>query len=209
MAFRTALHKADLDHAVPLSEGWREPIRCPILSLGANMRRRDFLVALSGAAAAWPRAVRAQNLERLRRIGVLMPYTETDPEGQIRAKALSQELQRLGWKVGVDLRIDYRWAGGDRDRFSLHAADLVRLKEELVVAVSTPAVSALRRESLTIPIVFTQVSDPLGQDFVKSLAQPGGAVTGFSNYDRAMGGKWLELLKEGAPAVTRRSSDLL
>jgi putative ABC transport system substrate-binding protein len=115
---------------------------------------------------------------------------------------LSQELQKLGWKVGQDLRIDHRWAGGDRERYRSNAANLVKLKEELIVAVSTPAVRALRRESLTIPIVFTQVSDPLGQGFVKSLAKPGGLVTGFSNYDRAMGGKWLELLKEVAPVVT-------
>ena len=134
--------------------------------------------------------------------GVLMQYTESDQEGQIGARALLQGLQKLGWKVGHNLQIDHRWAGGDRDRFRLHAAELVKLKSEIVVAVSTPAVKALQRELVTLPIVFTQVSDPLGQDIVKSLAQPGGAVTGFANYDRAMGGKWLELLKEVAPALT-------
>jgi putative ABC transport system substrate-binding protein len=167
------------------------------------MKRRDFLFALGGSAATWPHVARAQNVERIRRLGVLMQYTERDLEGQIRAKALSQELQRLGWKLGLNLRIDHRWAGGDRERFRRYAAELVKLREELVVAVSTPAVRALRQESSTIPIVFTQVSDLLGQDFVKSLAQPGGLVTGFSNYDRAMGGKWLELLKEVTPAVSR------
>ena len=167
------------------------------------MRRREFITLLGSAAVAWPLAARAQQPEQMRRIGVLMQYTESDPEGQIRAKALSQGLQKLGWKVGLNLRIDYRWAGGDHDRFRLHAADLVKLKDEVVVAISTPAVEALQRESMTIPIVFTQVSDPLGQGIVKSLAQPGGAVTGFTNYDQAMGGKWLELLKHVAPTMTR------
>ena len=150
-----------------------------------------------------PLAVRAQQTARMRRIGVLMQYTEGDPEGQIRAKALTEELEKLGWKASLNLRIDYRWAGGDRDRFRRHAAELVKLKDELVVAVSTPAVKALQRESKTIPIIFTQVSDPIGQDMVESLAKPGGAVTGFTNYDRAIGGKWLELLKQVSPNMTR------
>ena len=166
------------------------------------MRRRE-LIRILGGVAAWPLAVRAQQVERIRRIGVLMQYTESDPEGRIRASALSQGLQKLGWKEGLNLRIDHRWAGGDRDRFRLLAADLVKLKNEVVVAVSTPAVKALQQELMTVPIVFTQVSDPLGQGIVKSLARPGNAVTGFTNYDRAMGGKWLELLKEVAPTVTR------
>lgn len=168
------------------------------------MRRRDFVSLLSGAAAAmWPLVARAQQRERMRRIGVLMQYTQSDPEGQIRADALIQGLQKLGWKVGLNLRIDYRWGGGNRDRFRRGAAELVMLKDELVVAVSTPAVKALQRESMTVPIVFTQVSDPVGQDIVKSLARPGGVATGFTNYDRAMGGKWLELLKQVAPTMTR------
>jgi putative ABC transport system substrate-binding protein len=132
-----------------------------------------------------------------------MQYTESDPEGQIRAKALSQGLQERGWNVGHNLRINYRWAGGDSDRFRVHAAELVALKAELVVAVSTPAVKALQRVTMTVPVVFTQVSDPLGQGMVTSLAQPGGAITGFTNYDPAIGGKWLEMLKEIAPTVTR------
>jgi ABC-type uncharacterized transport system substrate-binding protein len=167
------------------------------------MRRRDFIKVIGSTAAAWPIAALAQAAERMRRIGVLMQYAENDLQGQLRAKALVQGLQKLGWQVGRNLRIDYRWAGGDRARFRLHAAELVKLRDELVVAVSTPAVKALQRVSLTAPIVFTQVSDPLGQGIVKSLAQPGGVVTGFTNYDRAMGGKWLELLKEVAPTVTR------
>jgi putative ABC transport system substrate-binding protein len=167
------------------------------------MKRREFITLLVSAAVSWPLAAQAQQPERMRRIGVLMQYAASDPEGQIRAKALTQELQKLGWKVGLNLQIDYRWAGGDRDRFRHHAADLVKLKNELVVAVSTAAVKALQRESKTVPIVFTQVSDPLGQEIVKSLAKPGGAVTGFTNYDRTIGGKWLELLKQVAPTMTR------
>jgi putative ABC transport system substrate-binding protein len=168
------------------------------------MRRREFITTLASAVvtAAWPPGARAQQPAQ-RRIGVLMQYAEGDPEGQIRAKALTEELEKLGWKASLNLRIDYRWAGGDRDRFRSHAADLVKLKDELVVAVSTPAVKALQRESKTIPIVFTQVSDPIGQDMVESLAKPGGAVTGFTNYDRAIGGKWLELLKQVSPTMTR------
>jgi putative ABC transport system substrate-binding protein len=167
------------------------------------MRRREFISLLGGAAATWPFAARAQQVDRIRRIGVLMQYTESDPEGQIRANALAQELQKLGWKLDLDLRIVNRWAGGVSERFRQHAAELVKLKAELVVAVSTPAVKALQRESTSIPIVFTQVSDPLGQGIVTNLARPGGAITGFTNYDPAMGGKWLELLKEVAPTVTR------
>jgi putative ABC transport system substrate-binding protein len=151
---------------------------------------------------AWPLGARAQPAV-LRRIGVLMQYTENDPEGQVRAQALAQGLEKLGWKVGRDLQIDHRWAGGDRDNFRFHATDLAKRRHDLIVAVSTPAVKALQRESMAVPIVFTQVSDPLGQGIVKSLAHPGGLVTGFTNYDRAMGGKWLGLLKEVAPAVTR------
>ena len=166
------------------------------------MRRREFIYVLAGAAVI-PLAARAKQTARMRRIGVLMSYAEGDPEGQIRAKALTEELEKLGWKASLNLRIDYRWAGGDRDRFRRHAAELVKLKDELVVAVSTPAVKALQRESKTIPIIFTQVSDPTGQDLVANLAKPGGAVTGFTNYDRAIGGKWLELLKQVSPTMTR------
>ena len=167
------------------------------------MRRRQFLGFLGGVSAAWPLAARAQQIERIRRIGVLMQYTESDPEGQSRAMALSQGLQNLGWKVGLDLRIDYRWAGGDRDRFRLLAADLVRRRLETIVAVSSPAVRALQRESHAIPIVFTQVSDPVGQGIIERMARPGRNITGFTNYDPEIGGKWLELLKEAAPSLAR------
>ena len=167
------------------------------------MRRREFITLLGGAAAAWPLPVRAQQPERMRRIGVLMQYSESDPEGQIRVKALEQTLQKLGWIQGRNLQVDYRWADGDGDRFRAHAAELVRLGEDAIVAVSSPAVKALQRETHTIPIIFTQVSDPVAQGIVKNMARPGGIVTGFSNYDPAISGKWLELLKQAAPSVRR------
>jgi putative tryptophan/tyrosine transport system substrate-binding protein len=166
-----------------------------------DMRRREFITLLGGAAAAWPLAARAQQAQR--RIGVLMQYAEDDPEGQVRAKALEESLQKLGWTMGGNLHIDYRWAGGDSGRFGIHAADIMRLRKEAVIAVSTPAVRALQRESQSIPIVFTQVSDPVGQGIVRNMARPGGNVTGFTNYDPEIGGKWLALLKEAAPNLSR------
>jgi putative ABC transport system substrate-binding protein len=164
-----------------------------------RMQRREF-IALLGSAAAWPLAARAQHSQR--GIGVLMMYAKDDPEGQVRAKALEESLQKLGWTIGGNLQIDYRWAGGDSGRFGMHAADFVRLRKEAVIAVSTPAVRALQRESQSIPIVFAQVSDPVGQGIVPYMARPGGNVTGFTNYDPEIGGKWLALLKEAAPNLS-------
>jgi putative ABC transport system substrate-binding protein len=172
----------------------------PSTDEGARVKRREF-IAVVGGAAAWSLAARAQQPQR--RIGVLMQYAESDPEGEIRIDALGQALQKLGWIAGGNLHIDYRWAGGDRDQFQGYAADLVKLGEEVIVAVSTPAVKALQRETRVIPIIFTQVSDPVGQGIIQSMARPDGNVTGFANYDPAIGGKWLELLKEAAPSVTR------
>ena len=151
---------------------------------------------------AWPLVARAQDAQR--RIGVLMFYSDykSDHEARIRVEALEEALQKLGWTKGRNLHIDYRWVGADSSRFRLHAADLVRLKENVIIAVSSPAVKALQRETQTIPIVFTQVSDPIGQDIVKNIARPGGNITGFTNYDPEIGGKWLELLKEAAPNLT-------
>jgi putative ABC transport system substrate-binding protein len=164
------------------------------------MRRREVIFALAGTAA-WPLAARGQQTQR--RIGVLMMYAESDPEGQIRAKALEETLQKLGWTKDRDLRIDYRWVGADNERFRLHAADLVKLREEAIIAISSPAVRALQPVSNAIPIVFTQVSDPVGQGIVENVARPSGNITGFTNYDPEIGGKWLELLKEAAPDLTR------
>jgi putative tryptophan/tyrosine transport system substrate-binding protein len=168
------------------------------------MTRRGFIALLGSAAIAsvhWPVAARAQDTQR--RIGVLMMYAESDPEAQLRAKALEETLQKLGWAKDRNLRIDYRWVGADSGRFRLHAADLVKFREEAIIAISSPAVRALQRESHAIPIVFTQVSDPVGQGIVKNMARPGGNITGFTNYDPEIGGKWLELLKEAAPNLTR------
>jgi putative tryptophan/tyrosine transport system substrate-binding protein len=166
-----------------------------------QLRRRELLLLLGAAAATRPLAARAQQTRR--RIGVLLSFVESDPQAQIRVKALEVELQKLGWTLGHNLLIDYRWAGGDGNRFRLHAADLVRLGEDLILAVSSPAVGAVQHETRTIPIVFTQVSDPVGQGIVASIARPGGTVTGFTNYDPTMCGKWVGLLKEAAPNVTR------
>ena len=166
-----------------------------------QLRRRYFVALLGGAVIAWPLAARAQHTQR--RIGVLMQYAEGDPEGQVRAKALEESLRKLGWTMGGNLRIDYRWVGVDSGHFQLHAADLVRLGQEAFIAVSSPAVRALQREYHAIPIVFTQVSDPVGQGIIENMARPGGNITGFTNYDPEIGGKWLELLKEAAPNLTR------
>jgi putative tryptophan/tyrosine transport system substrate-binding protein len=165
------------------------------------LRRRHFMALLGSAAAAAPFGANAQRAQR--RIGVLMFYAESDPEAQIRIKALEATLQKLGWAVGRNLMIDYRWAVGDRDRFRVHAADLVKLQGDLILTVSTAALEVVRHETRTIAIIFTQVSDPLGQGVVASIARPGDTVTGFTNYDPTMCGKWVELLKEAAPNVSR------
>jgi putative ABC transport system substrate-binding protein len=167
-----------------------------------RIARREFITLLVAAASAISSSA-AEGQDKIRQVGVLMSYAEADPEAQIRVKALEQGLQKAGWKLGRNLRIDYHWAGGDRERFQRHAAELAKSDRDVVLAVSTPAVKAMLSESKTIPIVFTQVSDPIGQGIVGSLAKPGGAITGFTNYDPAMSGKWLGLLKEAAPGVTR------
>jgi putative ABC transport system substrate-binding protein len=162
------------------------------------MRRRDFITLFGGTTAAWPLVASAQQAARMRHIGVLMYYAEGDPEGQIRAKALEEGLQKLG-RTKQQLRIDYRWG----NRLEQNAADLVRLRADAIICVSTPALKAVQRETRTIPIIFAQVSDPVGQGIIDNVARPGGNVTGFNNYDPAISGKWLELLKEAAPGVTR------
>jgi putative ABC transport system substrate-binding protein len=168
------------------------------------MRRRDFIALLGGAAASWPLAVRAQQPARMRRIGVLWPYPETDPEGQLRMAALRQGLQELGWTEGRNLRIDYRWGGADyRDSMRRNAAELVALAPDVIVAGTGGIVRELQRASRTVPIVFPGANDPVGAGLVESLARPGGNATGFASIEYSMGGKFLELLKEIAPRVTR------
>src|SRR5437870_2705857 len=168
-----------------------------------QLKRREFITLLGGAAATWPLAARTQQPEQVRRIGVLSASDISDPEAQANAAAARQGLQELGWTDGRNVRIDYRWAGGDKDRMRALAKELVALQPNVILARSTPATAALKAETRTIPIVFTTVSDPIGSGFVASLARPGGNITGFTNFESSMGGKWLGLLKEIAPRVTR------
>ena len=165
------------------------------------MRRRDFIAAI-GSAAAWPVAAHAQKPERVRRIGVLMNLSAGDPEAQTRIAAFMQGLQELGWAVGRNLRVDYRW-GGDPDRYRIGAEELVALAPDLVLASTTPALAAARLATRTIPIVFVNVVDPVGAGFVESLARPGGNTTGFTLFEYGTTGKLLELLKQVAPSVAR------
>jgi putative tryptophan/tyrosine transport system substrate-binding protein len=167
------------------------------------MRRREFITLLGGAAAAWPLAARAQQHERMRRIGVLMNVASDDAEGQARLAAFHQGLQELGWTVGHNVRIDYRWGGADAERFRRGAAELVALAPDAILASGTPSVAALQQATGGTPIVFANVTDPVGAGFVASLAQPGGNATGFTALEYGVSAKWLELLKEIAPHVTR------
>jgi putative ABC transport system substrate-binding protein len=165
--------------------------------------RRAFILALGGAAAAWPLAARAQQPERMRRVGVLMHLAADDPEGQARIAAFTQGLQELRWTIGRNVRIDYRWAAGDAERGRKYAAELVALAPDVILAAGGAVVAPLLQASRTVPIVFAQTPDPVGAGFVASLARPGGNATGFTIFEFGMGGKWLELLKEIAPRVTR------
>ena len=166
------------------------------------MKRREFIKLLGGAAVAWPLAARAQQSERVRRIGVLMYVAADDAEGQARLVAFTQALKQLGWSDGANLRIDTRWATADDIR--RHAAELAALAPDILLAGNgTPTVAPLLQATRTVPIVFVTVIDPVGAGFVASLAKPGGNATGFTIYEYSMSGKWLELLKEIAPNVTR------
>jgi len=167
------------------------------------MRRREFITLLGGAAAAWPLAARAQQPERLRRIGVLMNRAADNPEGQDRLAAFHQGLQELGWGIGRNVRIDTRWSEDNADRSTKYAAELVALTPDIILASGTLAVTALQHISRTLPIVFAAVADPVGAGIVDSLAHPGGNATGFMIYEYNLAAKYLELLKEIAPRVTR------
>jgi putative tryptophan/tyrosine transport system substrate-binding protein len=167
-----------------------------------HMKRREFITLLGGAAA-WPAAARAQQGERMRRIGVLMNLAAGDPEGEARSAAFLQALQQLGWSDGRNVRIDYRWAAGDAGHFQRYAEELLALAPDVILASGTPSVQALQQATRTVPIVFAIVADPVGAGFVDSLARPGGNVTGFTPFEYGMSGKWLELLKEVVPRVTR------
>jgi putative ABC transport system substrate-binding protein len=167
------------------------------------MKRRDFITLLGTAAAAWPLAGHAQQPGRVRRIGVLMELDENDPQGKAWLSGFTQGLAALGWTDGRNLRMDVRWAAGNIDLIRMFAKELVGLQPDVILANSTPVTAALQRETRTIPIVFVNVSDPVGDGFVAGLPRPGGNSTGFGNQEPSMAGKWLELLTEIAPGVKR------
>jgi putative tryptophan/tyrosine transport system substrate-binding protein len=167
------------------------------------VKRRAFITLLGGAAAAWPLGTRAQQPEPVGRIGVLMTTAADDPEGQARLAALLQGLQQLGWMNGRNARMDIRWAAGNSDYTRKYAAELLALAPDVVVAAGSQSVGPLLQATRTVPIVFVHVPDPFGAGFVDSLSRPGGNTTGFSLFEYATSGKWLELLKEVSPGVTR------
>jgi putative tryptophan/tyrosine transport system substrate-binding protein len=167
------------------------------------MKRREFITWLGGAAAAWPLAARAQQPERMRRIGVLMNLAADDPEGQARIAAFHQGLQEWGWTLGRNARIDVRWGAVDAESSRRYAAEVVGLAPDVILASAAAAMGALQQATRTVPIVFVSIIDPVGAGFVESLAHPGGNTTGFALYEYTLSGKWLELLKEIAPGVTR------
>jgi putative tryptophan/tyrosine transport system substrate-binding protein len=164
---------------------------------------RRALISLLCGAASWPLAARAQQPERMRRIGVLMNRVADDSEAQARLKALVQGLQQLGWVEGRNVRMDVRWTAGIADRLHRYAAELVALMPDVILADGAVGVSALQGATRSVPIIFAAVPDPVGAGFVKSLARPGGNTTGFTAFEYAIAAKWLELLKEIAPSVTR------
>jgi putative tryptophan/tyrosine transport system substrate-binding protein len=183
--------------------------RCEVLSSlcktspGGWMKRRDFMTLLGGTPAAWPLALRAQDTERVRRIGMLNALEPDDPEAQARILAFEQTLQHSGWVIGRNLKLEIRQIGGDVDRIRSYAAELVALAPDLIVSIGSVAVAQLQQATRTIPIVFVNAPDPVGAGFVQSMARPGGNITGFSSFEYSMSGKWAELLKQIAPNVTR------
>ena len=172
----------------------------------AAIRRREFISLLGGAAAAWPLAARGQQPGKVYRVGMLTGQPEGDPENAARLAAFRLALGKFGWSEGRNLLIDIRWGAGDPDRMRVLAKELNRLGPDIVVSESTPATAALRQEIPNVPIVFSQVANPVGAGFAASLARPGGNITGFTNFEPSMGGKWLELLKEVAPRVARTAA---
>src|SRR5215469_10028878 len=167
------------------------------------MKRRDFITLLGGAAAALPLAARAQQAERMRRIGVLMTRAADDPQSRLQAAAFQLRLQELGWTNDANIRIGYRWGGGDVSKYRKYAAELVALASDVIVAVGGSSVEALQEVTRAVPIVFVQVTDPVNRGLVASLARPRGNTTGFVQFEFVICGKWLELLKQVAPRVSR------
>src|SRR5262245_61957006 len=167
----------------------------------AKLKRREFITLLGGTAALWPLVARAQQPERMRRIGMLMNLAAADPESTARVTAFAQGLQELGWTIGRNVQIDTRWAAADADLFRRYAAELVALAPDVILASGSPAIMSLQQLTRTVPIVFVNIVDPVGAGFVESLAQPGGNATGFVLYEYGMSAKWLELLKEIVPPL--------
>jgi putative ABC transport system substrate-binding protein len=168
-----------------------------------HLRRREFITLVGGAAATWPLAVRAQQPDRVRRIGVFMDLAEEDSEGQARVAAFRSGLQDLGWVEGRNVKLDYRWTAGDPARMRRFAAELVGLAPDVIINGGLPTLVAMQHETHSIPIVFAQVLDPVGAGFVESLSHPGGNITGFVSFEYSMAGKWLQTLKQIAPRITR------
>jgi ABC-type uncharacterized transport system substrate-binding protein len=166
------------------------------------LRRREF-VTLLGAAVSWPLMARAQSSERMRRVGVLMAYVDSDSQAQKWTKTFDRSLQELGWNSGRNLQLDYRWAGPNPNRLRIDAEELVRLSPDVLLCVATPALIALQHATRSIPIVFANVADPVGQGLIASFARPGGNTTGFGAFDFSMAGKWVQAIKDIAPSVIR------
>jgi len=167
------------------------------------MRRRDFMTLAGGAATAWSLAARAEQAQPMRRIGVLIGFAESDPDVKSWFAAFRGALAKLGWTEGSNFRIELRWAADDPDKMKTFAKELVDLRPDAILSVTTPVTDALVRETQTIPIVIATVADPISSGFVTNLGRPGGNVTGFALYEPSMGGKWLELLRRIAPGVAR------
>src|SRR5215469_11158859 len=163
------------------------------------MRRRDFITLLGGAAAAWPLSAQAQQLDRIKRVGVLMPYAEDDPETSPRLTALREGLLKLGWGEGQNIRFEHGWSASDPETLSKRARETVDTRPDVILTDTTPVTAAVLHETRTIPVVFVQVGDPVGSGFVASFPHPGGNVTGFNNFPPTLTSKWLALLMEIAP----------
>src|ERR1700730_1398120 len=186
---------------MPCSSTWRAYMRFK------RLRRREFITLFGGAAAAaWPLAAHAQQPDRVPRIGLLMMYAESDAKGQAFVAAFREGLRKLGWTEGHNVRLDYRWATSDLESIQRFANELVTLQPDLILSSSAPTTASLLQKTRVIPIIFGNLIDPVGSGFVASLAQPGGNITGFVNFEASMGGKWLELLKQVAPHVTRAAA---
>ena len=171
--------------------------------MNAKLKRRQFIALLGGAAAAWPLAARAQQGERMRRIGVLMAFAENDREYQTNLAAFREELQKLGWTEGRNIQIDYRWAGLDLELMRRYTRELIALQPDVILSSSSPTTASLLQETRSIPIIFANIADPVGSGLVASLSRPGSNATGFMLFEGSLAGKWVELLKEIAPRVSR------